>query len=136
MEENKVTKVVTTLTAGSAKPIMVRKADAQSLANAQSQALEEKHEEQVRMLKIKEGEVTTEQPVINQQVVAPTLQTQATLKKDQLPIETQAAVEQLYAPKDVYKLVPQKTNWKLAGLLFIALIVIAIILYVELSFLK
>ena len=68
MEENKVTKVVTTLTAGSAKPIMVRKADAQSLANAQSQALEEKHEEQVRMLKIKEGEVTTEQPVIKTEI--------------------------------------------------------------------
>lgn len=133
MEENKVTKVVTTLNTGKATPIVVSKTDAAALAQAQSVALEEQHQEKVRQLKIKVGDVTTEQPVINKQ---PDENNKPKINKESLPIETQAAVEELYAPKTMYKLVPQKTNWKLVAILSLILLVIIFIILIELSIFK
>ena len=129
MEQEQVTKVVTTLTTGAAKPIVVSKTDAAKIAQDQSKQLEEQHEEKVRMLKVKVGEVTTEQPVVNQVQ-------QPNIKKEDLPIETQAIVEELYAPKVMYHVVEQKTNWKLVAILVLALLVICIVFVIELSVLS
>lgn len=130
MEENKVTKVVTTLNTGAAKPIAVSKETATQLAQEQSKSLEEQHEEKVRQLKIKMGEVSTESPLVNNEVK------KVEINRNELPIETQAAVEELYGPKVMYKVVENKTNWKLVAILILVLLVIGIVLYLELSYFK
>ena len=125
MDDKNVVKVITTLNSGAAKPIAVTRAEAQNLAQQQSVQLEEKHQEQVRQLMIKEGEVTTEQPVVNNP--------QPKINKDVLSIETQAAVEDLYSEKVMYKIVEQKTNWKLVIIMLLVLAIIGIVIIAELS---
>ena len=112
MEDNKVTKVVTTLDSGIASPIPINKSDATTIAQEQEQSLIKQREEQLKKLEINE----------EQKVHEPSQ-------------ENQAMVEQFYQVNDLVKVVEKKNDPKLMAIMCLILLVIIIIIIIELPML-
>lgn len=112
MEENKVTKVVTTLDSGLASPIPINKSEATNIAEEQEKALIKQREEQLKELENKE------EPL-----------------KQELPPENKLMVEQFYQVNDLVKIVEKKNDPKLIAVMLLILLIIIIIIIIELPML-